>query len=426
MSLREPDRDKNWAGRNLRWIIVLLGVIGLLLVLNSQAFGQGASRKNTWKVYNPVAEGRHSEGDDITVSLQRALDKQHEHKLPIVIPCGKYYISSTITMPYAIGGMLLGSGYGAPGDTTGAVTDLRWNGSADGTMFNLRGSHITMGNFAISATAAGDERYRDGNGAKIGILVSKPSTGIGTGQSVFLPIEAQGFKYAVEVGTSAGMHNCDDLHFHRLRAINCEAAYHGVNLQGMGIRIDNLVMYEFDATEPRMGLFMEGGGDIHVEYALSFGGPLLVVDSSSSATAVGRNNGIFVFNTIKIDSDGGSDFQLCDIDCQSLVRVVVNSGIQSYDGDVNDETPDNFINIKGPGHVRINNFSGLYGPITGDLPESGSYQNFKPTVIIRDGYYFRGSSSILTDGVSGDVYVKAEDMYHTSLFDVEVDSSSTP
>lgn len=307
-------------------------------------------------------------GSDITKPLQWALDHQHEHGRPIVIPAGEWHISETIRTPYRSGCQLLGVGAGLPpkaqGHLVGSRTVLIWAGEPGGTMIRVTGAYQEIGNF----TLLGQEPLKaNAPRASIGLLVdydkqsdANPTgdIGLGVGKHQFRRLRGEQLDHVVQVGTTEWTPNCDNLSFDWIEGRACESVYHAVNAMGMDIEIGRLRVY----YGAKYGVLADGGGQLHVRGGLVTHGSTLLkvrrVDLISTdkdgkrrngGPAVGKNNGFFSFANMKLDAQAEDGVMLVDSECPGQVRVLISGGIQAsadrYQGQIAQLAPGNFLHL---------------------------------------------------------------------------------
>ena len=308
--------------------------------------------------YDVINAGSHLQGDDITATLQKALDRQHNHQLPVCIRGGFYRISKQINTPYRAGWQLLGIGSAIvnknPG-LHGARTILEWDGPDGGIMFTINGTCADIGNFALA-----DREYRwTGPRASVGMQIryQDGKRGLGAGKHRFKPLHFKGFDYGIQIGDSPGDHNCDELNFEWIRGDNCrKAIYYGLNTMGMGVNIGHI----HNKYCPN-SILLSAGGHIWLKSSLNFKNTLLkVIKSSARGHGVGKNNGFIRLSHTKIDNQGGNNFTAVDCEVDDQVRVLMDGGLHSR-GDFKGV----FAKLVGANKLTLRDFTSTFNEIHG-------------------------------------------------------------
>lgn len=295
---------------------ILVHVFLLLSLTASLAVAQAPA------VWNILDHGAKT-GENATSVIQRGLDSQHQHGLPVLIPAGRFLISETLRIPFKVGGALWGVAAGAPilpGHAhEGSMSRLVWVGPTDVPMIHVQGSEF---HFAGGLALFGRPEKSEAPRCTVGILVSKPKRGIGTGKMVADNLSLHGFETAIRCGLSAGEHNNDFLTFHRLSIEYCDVGYQLVNSQSMGHSVQNLLVR---GTPVMFDVY--GGGIIYLRNALCFDTTLLRLSKNSPAKySPGANNATFVLDQIKVDTHAGGKFKLVEMRDPLSAQIISNVG----------------------------------------------------------------------------------------------------
>lgn len=195
---------------------------------------------NDLRDFGPL-DGRVNPETDNTNALRQSIVNSNENDMPIYI-AGDAVIKDTIELPFQNGYKFIGSGSRPlvnvkhPFDASGS--SLNWRGEAGGTMFKIQGSDVVFDDIAIYGKAW--ERYATPEGrAGIGLLVTKPEVGLGTGKISFKNFKAYQCDVGIQFGENYGMSNCDVSTFSGLTYFhNCESGFKIVNAMGMGFHFD--------------------------------------------------------------------------------------------------------------------------------------------------------------------------------------------
>lgn len=378
MTIREPDRDKSWMGRNLRWVIMLLGVIGILL----------AARMAVSAPFDPTTDtplGTFKPNDDITEAVQWAVDHQHEFQQKIVIPGGRWEISKTIEMPYRIGSALLGVGVTHPpiinAKSQGLGTVLCWRGEPGGTMIRYTGTAGEIGDMTLLGVSL--DQKRDGPRAGVGLLVDNPpeKQGIGTGFAIIRPLWVESCDYAVQLAANRRTSNCDNVIFEKLRAHWCKAAYRSCGEQVLDITIQHLLFYHCD-----YGCLIENGGGLHVQRSMV--GPNVKAmlrlpgvepGSKPSWEGTGKYNGHLRFSNTKVDARVGTEWCYVDSDNPQQIQI-------TFDGEMYGEDKAKGVQARicGQNILLFDHHANTFDRIIGTKTKNWDGADLIPAVTIRD------------------------------------------
>ncbi|WP_442483604.1 hypothetical protein [Aeoliella sp. SH292] len=313
-------------------------------------------------------EGRLRPGADVTAALQWAIDNVHLSKQPLLLPAGEWRISKTIRTNFKSGLTLVGSGVGLPIDDdkpgaarfVGARTLIRWAGKPGGTMFEVTGSDVTIGDFVLQGDRSGKSK---------GIVILKSENGIGVGNILFRSLSAFDLETAVQCGTTREMHNCDNLRFEWFRVERCKRGYHGVNTMGMNIHFDQLNAGAMPAV-----IEMDGGGKLTVAKSVIVGPCTLL--KVNGGGGVGKNNGYFRLSNTELDAQAGSGFTLIDCAEPEPIEFYCDGGIQAQ----MDTYQGTFARLSGGNHLTLCGWDSSFRNITGTRDVTYG----RPTVMIRD------------------------------------------
>lgn len=303
--------------------IVLLSVVVLVPAWDAPAVGQDepAVAAGDESPFYDLAKHGAVPGQDCTEALQHALDTMQEHQKPILLPAGPLLISKTIVTPFATGGKIVGSGRGQwvmPGTSlNGAVTSLVWTGEPGGTILKIQGSHMDVTDLAIYGARNPKMKKRAG----IGIVVTKPARGLGTGKLQFNSLYIQNCDVGFQVGERPNQHNCDNLVFGYFLVKQCDVGFRAVNGQAVGFKFDYVQSVATGTT-----FDFRGGGNLWVDaWKIISGDVGLNLQDENDPVTIGSNNACYSFGNIKLDNNA-DEFTLVREVTNRPVMVVLNHG----------------------------------------------------------------------------------------------------
>lgn len=281
-----------------------------------------AAVSQTPAVWNILDHGAKN-GEDATAVIQLGLSTQHQHGLPVFIPAGRFLISDTLRVPFKVGGALWGVAAGMPimpgHPFEGAMSRLVWVGPTELPMIYVPGSEF---HFAGGLALIGRLEKSDQPRCAVGILLSKPDRGIGTGKLVADNVRLANFQTAIQCGLLPGEHNNDFLSWRRLTIEDCDVGYQLINSQSMGHSVENLLVRGTPVT-----FDVYGGGMLMLRNALCFDTTLLRLSQNDPKKySPGVNNATFVLDQIKVDASSGNKFKLVEMRDALPAQIVSNVG----------------------------------------------------------------------------------------------------
>ncbi|MCF7854065.1 MAG: glycoside hydrolase family 55 protein [Candidatus Pacebacteria bacterium] len=290
---------------------------------------------------------------DDTEAIQRLFSEKHG-KL-ILFPGKDYHISETITIPKRIGCHVMGAGFHSGGKIRrghglmGNLSRLVWIGSSDAPMVVYHGSGLIWNGVELCGRPPEQETAKK---AKIGFLVAKSGKGIGTGKMWFPALSINNCETGFQAGTHERMHNCDNLIFGYLALSNCTYGFRTRNHMAMDIHFS----------------FVKAGGTMDTLFYFERGGAMHVnglgLHSANIGTMlrigwVGRNNGFFSLNNVKIDAVA-RNLKLIDMEQPCPAVITVTNLKRSW----NDPRPTDFsraYTLKGPAVLAIRDSRHIVG-----------------------------------------------------------------
>lgn len=260
----------------------------------------------------------HADGGVTTqAELEAALtDNQYAR-----IKDGDLTISTTVTTPYRIGGLIQGRGSGESSSSgqAGAVSAITWGGDRDAgttTIDYYNGSVQTDGGtrptntllYMIAAKlACRDFAFRGATRAQIdaatakcplAILMSQDQGGIGSGKLLLDNVYFEHFGTCIQSGVAWDEHNNDESSFRHVFVKNCDTFLQLNSVQSLGWYIEEL----HHAADGGVVFDIHGGGDIRQAsgyYAL----PCTVLNFNANAQATyGGNVSKYTLRNCKFDS----------------------------------------------------------------------------------------------------------------------------
>lgn len=263
--------------------------------------------------------GEQVQGPDLTDALQHAINTQHQHQLPIYIPAGEWECRG-ITIPKRSGHHIIWGGHASvvsDSRMVGKGCIVRHTGDPDTPLITDHGSHLTMEG---GATFIGH-----GKGKGIGYLQTKHSAGIGTGKTLWTNrYQWNGFRHAIQIGSTIGEHNCETNQFGTMGFSDCEYGVMLVNTQGMGHHFD----YMGGNNNCDWLVGVQGGGVLTVDTVMLINGLIKFVPVEGRGRA-GRANAIYTFQDIKIDAGQSQSVLRIDNSSGARAAIIINRGINS-------------------------------------------------------------------------------------------------
>ncbi|MCZ7648966.1 MAG: hypothetical protein M5U26_27535 [Planctomycetota bacterium] len=198
----------------------------------------------------------------------------------------------------------------------GGVTALVWVGPPGGTVLEMRGGEMEVRDLSIIGRPIGAEGR-----AGIGILVTKPGKGIGSGKHHFPSLHIEDCEIAIQVGQKPTEHNCDNLVFGYLTVTNCGYGLRVMNAMGMGFKFD----YVHTRGVGEMFDFW-GGGNLWVDaWKIIAGNVGIHIRDEPGFVAIGKNNASYVCNNLKLDANS-KEYKLIQQDGNKPALIVLNHG----------------------------------------------------------------------------------------------------
>lgn len=217
----------------------------------------------------------------------------------VLIPAGVYPVSSTIaattTGPYG-GGHWRGSGaewsQAFSARSQNAVSRIRWDGSAGGTLVELDGQ---LGMSFSDLSFVGRSSMAASNQAGIGMhwRMTGPA---GAGESIHTNCSWQYFDVAIQAASTAGEGTCAGLHFVKSTAHYCNTVLQVENNQGL-----NYVLDHFSANFCDRVAYLKRGGNLQVRGGnfAGCGATNWVFELANLGTAIYANN----FKDVRIEQN---------------------------------------------------------------------------------------------------------------------------
>lgn len=299
---------------------LIQSTVALMLAFALQV--QAAPEVPVWN----VTESKLFDAADIGPAVNHGLATQHEHGLTVYIPHGWYEIKTPIVGPFRSGGALLGAGrmnlnHTRPGrHHAGMGTVLTYTGDGPAAM-TFPGEHFVVGGFNLNVHSSEDKPR------KIGILVDKPKSGMGTGKHTFDGINIDGASAAFQAGTRAYQGNCDNCAVNNIKVRNCGSMLRMCNTQAMGWHVTR-----FEAHGCNSVVQIDSGGDVHLINGSVFKGTLFSFPNiAPKKYASGKNKPQCTATRIKVDAQHRGSFSIvnCDPKRYSVANIVLNQCVIS-------------------------------------------------------------------------------------------------
>ena len=371
---------------HMDWLPGVLACLLLLLLTNRvQAVAQ--------PVWDVAQQGRHASGDDITETLQRGLDTQHTHGLPVYVKAGWWKISKTVTLPFRSGVELRGEGMSAMQalrlenesvqnhPLRGKRTRLVWVGDLKGPILKVTGADVRLtGGLSLHGKPWGSDRPK----CEVGMLITKDGKkGLATGHMQCEPLLVSHCKVGIQCGAKPEGHNCEALQFDWLVFRDCDTGYLGCNSQGMTTIVG--MTYSYDT--PRTFVY-RGGGMLQVENSFNFGSTMLTIERNDPLKyTTSTGNGYFVFRNTKVDRQASGKFVAVDMKAATNVMIVFDGGANSGA----ERTPYTFARLQGSAALTVRDFVGV-GTIEGKTAGDSRHRRTPNALVDRceGGAKFKG------------------------------------
>ena len=240
----------------------------------------------------------------------------------VVLKAEDYSLNDTITVPFCVGGALVGAGAGPYTKQRhphrGPLTVLRWAPGAHGLspIIKIQGSNFWLSDLLVY-------------GAVVGIQVMKPRRGIGSGKHGFDNVMIEDCTIGWAIADDPESNNCDVCSWRDITVHKCTTAWKSVGHQAMQHRIAHVSCRQVDTF-----LDIRGGGcwyvdDIGLMKAQAAGvtPTLLRIEQTRfgerGRAAIGSNNAYYEVRNLKTDHQAGSVTLLNHVnDCPIDVKLL--------------------------------------------------------------------------------------------------------
>ena len=253
---------------------------------------------NDIRDFGPL-DGRGNPETDNTEAIRQAIVDSNQNDMPIYIP-GDAVIKETIEVPFQTGYSFLGSTSRQQINVNhrfdGPGSSITWDGEEGKAMFKIQGQNANIKDLSFFGKRwEQPSEWTPEGRAEIGILVTKPQRGMGTGKSYFQNLFCENCVTGIQFGENEEMDNCDVTSFAGTTSFNnCDNGMKVMNLMGMGYHMDMVVGYQVK----NVFNFREGGG-------LEVGKAVVTGSSVESFIRTGKsqvNNSHFKIGMFKRDA----------------------------------------------------------------------------------------------------------------------------